>query len=547
LVALVFSVPLHAETEGPNPKCAEEESRARPVAVAPEQLENQQAKVGQIRIIGENIFDLCIPQEDRWLYRMANAIHITTKPYVIEAQLLLAPGDTYSKQRVEESERLLRSNRYLKDAEITPRQYQDGTVDLDVRTKDVWTLVPSIKFGRSGGVNTGGVALREFNLLGRGKSIAFSYQSEVDRDSTTLRYFDRNLLASRYRLLAEYSDTSDGFAQQLNFAKPFYALDVRRAGGFAANNVRQTESVYDLGKITSAFEHSFDRYSAYLGWSPGLQNNWVRRLTTGVAYDNHEFGPPPDSLYPTTELPPDREFLYPYIGMQWLSNDFEKTRNFDHMNRVEDRYLGRHFSFRIGYSSVDAGSTANAWHLSGGYGDTVYRSSSSTVVLSGQLAGRVEEGTAQNMKLIFGGRYDIRLSPKQLFHVGMTGTYGVNLDLDNPTYLGGDNGLRGYPLRYQSGDKSLLVTLEQRIFTDWYPFRIFNIGAAVFLDTGRTWGDGPSDNTNLGWLSNVGAGLRIGNTRSSIGSMLHIDLAFPLNGEDDISNVQLVIKAKAGF
>jgi len=31
-----------------------------------------------------------------------------------------------------------------------------------------------------------------------------------------------------------------------------------------------------------------------------------------------------------------------------------------------------------------------------------------------------------------------------------------------------------------------LLTVEQRFYTDWYPFRLARIGAAVFGDVGRT-------------------------------------------------------------
>jgi hypothetical protein len=51
-------------------------------------------------------------------------------------------------------------------------------------------------------------------------------------------------------------------------------------------------------------------------------------------------------------------------------------------------------------------------------------------------------------------------------------------------------GLRGYPLRYESGTSRGLLTVEQRFYTDWYPFRLVRFGAAIFGDVGRTWGVG---------------------------------------------------------
>lgn len=174
-------------------------------------------------------------------------------------------------------------------------------------------------------------------------------------------------------------------------------------------------------------------------------------------------------------------------------------------------------------------------------------SSTSTLQFGGSLTGRYEQGTARNVLLSLGSRFDLRQSDRRLLHARVAANVGDKLDVDNPLYLGGDNGLRGYPLRYQSGDKSILFTLEQRIFTEWYPFRLFRVGGAVFFDAGRTWDSAPGGEQNLGWLRDVGFGLRIGNSRSSVGRVLHIDLAFPLDGPSDISNVQLQLEAKRSF
>ena len=113
--------------------------------------------------------------------------------------------------------------------------------------------------------------------------------------------------------------------------------------------------------------------------------------------------------------------------------------------------------------------------------------------------------------------------------------------------LGGDNGLRGYPLRYQAGTARALLTLEQRYYTKWYPFRLFHVGAAAFFDMGRTWGTDVTGLESDGLLKDVGIGLRLGSSRSSFGNVMHIDLAFPLDGGDDIDSVQLLVQTKASF
>jgi len=42
-------------------------------------------------------------------------------------------------------------------------------------------------------------------------------------------------------------------------------------------------------------------------------------------------------------------------------------------------------------------------------------------------------------------------------------------------------------------------------------------------------------------------GLRLGSSRSSFGNVVHIDLAFPLDGGADIDKVQLLVETKATF
>jgi hemolysin activation/secretion protein len=113
--------------------------------------------------------------------------------------------------------------------------------------------------------------------------------------------------------------------------------------------------------------------------------------------------------------------------------------------------------------------------------------------------------------------------------------------------LGGDNGLRGYPLRYQGGEGRWLLTMEQRFYSDWYPFRLVHVGGAVFADVGAAFGTNPYGSETRDTLADVGFGLRLGNSRSGLGNVLHIDVAFPLNADKSIKNMQLLVETKRTF
>jgi hypothetical protein len=67
------------------------------------------------------------------------------------------------------------------------------------------------------------------------------------------------------------------------------------------------------------------------------------------------------------------------------------------------------------------------------------------------------------------------------------------------------------------------------------------------MDAGRVRGEDVRGTTQHGALYDVGLGLRLSSPRSSGRSIVHIDLAFPLNGPADTDSLQLVIETKATF
>ncbi|HZF26651.1 MAG TPA: hypothetical protein VEZ88_10355 [Steroidobacteraceae bacterium] len=465
---------------------------------------------------------------------------------MIREQLLFRSGERYSKRLMDESERLLRSARYLYDAKIVPVAYHDGKVDVEVTTRDVWTLNPGISFGRHGGANTFGIELEELNLLGTGQSISIAHKSGIDRDENLVEYKGANLAGSRINLQASYANNSDGLRHQLLVDRPFYSLDTRGAGGVALADNEQTDSMYDLGHIVDQFREHRRFADLYGGLSHGLRDGWARRLLFGMTYDERQF----EALSApgaTNALPENRKLVYPWIGFDLVEDDYRKLKNHDEIERTEDFYLGTRISGRLGFSTPPLGADASAVIFAATAGHGWSPSPASTVLYSGALSGRYEDGEARNAVLDAGIRYYVEQSRSWLFYATLQGAAGHNLDLDNQILLGGDNGLRGYPLRYQGGESRALLTLEQRYFTDWYPFRLFRVGAAAFFDVGRTWGDAPLNTPSLGLLKDVGVGLRLGSSRSGLGNIIHIDLAFPLDGDPSISKVQFLVETKERF
>ena len=512
----------------------------------PRQLEKDNVVIGSIVLAKEDVFDLSDPDENNWLYRWANKLHIMTKDRVIEQQLLFEPGQPFSKRLVEETERILRRNTYFYDAWITPIRREDGVVDLEVRTRDVWTLKPGFSLSRSGGENRTLIKLEELNLLGRGQQLLVARAEDVDRDSTVFTFRDRNLGRSWTQLKLQYADSSDGHWNEASVVRPFYSLDARWTAGVDTTDFDIERKLYDLGEKVAEYRHDRKFYSAFGGWSNGLQEGWVRRYTAGIAYDNNLFSEVPDPTLPPA-IPDDRELVYPWVGIEILEDKFATAENRDQIKRTEDFLTGWRFAATLGWSDEDFGADRDAALYWLSASQTFGNIRKSALLVSAAASGRVESGESVNALLDISARYYNQQSDQRTFFATLTGTWGDNLDLDNPVELGGDTGLRGYPLRYQSGDSKVLVTLEQRYFWNWYPFRLVRVGGAIFADAGRTWGRNPVGGDSMGWLSDVGFGLRLAPTRTGTRSIIHVDLAFPLNGDESIDSVQFLIESKKSF
>jgi hypothetical protein len=522
----------------------------RKVAPVPSlaELEKLHARIGRIEIHIVQVFDLADPANDHWLFRAADEQHIPTRPSAIRAQLLFHSGDLFSRRLLDESARNIRLNSsFLREPVIRPIAYHDGLVDIEVITHDVWTLQPGINFSRTGGSNAFGFQISDSNFLGTGKYVEIGHSEDVDRSSTFLQWNDPNILGGHWTDSATYARNSDGTVWGAGVAYPFFSLESQHDIGIDAGNTHSVLQRYRLGHPYDAYDNSWRTGDFFLGDSLLITNRWTDRLLVGWRVDDSSFGKASDDAL-LAGLPQDRNLSYPFARMQWTQNNYVTLRNLALIARTEDVHLGLDASVGVGFASPIYGADRNSLLVDSELADAWEIGDSQDLFLNGRLASRYEDGALHDAMITGSGNYYLRTSEYTRFFINLAANVGHNLDGDHYFDLGGDNGLRGYPLRFQNGNQSALLNIEERLYTNYFLLQLVNLGAAAFFDMGRTWGSPLVSTPDLGLLKDIGLGLRLGNARSSFGSVIHVDVAMPLDRQGyDISRMQFLVSTQQSY
>ena len=509
-------------------------------------LESAGAVVREIHVRPQNIFDLDREDENNWLFRTANKLHVVTRATVIEQILLFKRGERVSVQKIDESERLLRNNRFIYDAEIRPLASGDGSVDIEVITRDSWSIDLVGSVSRSGGNNKTSFGLKEYNLLGTGLRLGFSRVSDEDRRGSEFEISYPLAFDGRTNVAYAQGQFNDGRRRSATVVRPFFSLDTRWAAGVTWNEDDRLDSIYNAGNTISQYRHTQDAAEVFGGWSPGLIDGKTQRFLIGARMRDERYFVEPGRLRPLL-LPVGRDARAVFFRHEVVEDRFVKMRNRDQIGRPEFFRLGFFSQLQLTRNLELLGSTRSAWLYSAFVSNGFSYSANRDLLLSGSLERRVGSTGLPMTQAGASARIYLPQGSNTMFYASLAADRISGGGVADQLLLGGNNGLRGYPSYYQAGERRALLTLEQRAYTDWYPFRLLRVGGAVFFDYGRAWG-GPNQNlSNPGWLADVGIGLRLALDRAAFSNVLHADIALPLNRSNDIRSTQFVVRTEVTF
>jgi len=461
----------------------------------------------------------------RPLYRLANRLHVRTKPRFVRDQLLFAKGGRWSALRGQESERLLRALNFLTPLPIVATRTGDS-LDVTVVTRDRWSTSTEFDLESFEGSAFGSVAFSERNLLGYGKNVSFVYREVPTGISRSISYDDPAVLGSRLHLRYGASKGSLGATDQFAVGVPFYALGTRSA--FSVSGIRQTSvaNLFDNGVSLAEFDRELKQ--AEVWWGNGWFNGrTVHRLTWSYLTRDRELGP--SRLQPGAPLDfaGDREQLrlrrIAVEGQIWRPHYIER-RNVDRMTLIEDFEIGTSLALKFGMSPESLGSSEGE-----AYGEMRFDIGTEApfgfgwvrTELSSRVRGRPVD-TVERVEARWVGQSD----PRRALVLSALGIRGSRTVRDFQVVVGGLNGLRAYPVEALAGKRMWRLNAEQRWTVSENLWQIVTVGGVVFTDAARAWGAGAEDTH---WFVSAGGGLRLSLPQWSLGSLLRIDVAFPLD------------------
>jgi hypothetical protein len=435
--------------------------------------------------------------------RALNALHATSRRYVIEREVLLAEGAPYSAYLCDETARNLRLLQQLSLVICTATVGRSADqVRVLVITKDVWSLRMGWDISiTGGGLDSLQLVPTETNLGGSHQIAYARYLYQPESQSLGFGYRIPRLAGQRLNLTAEAGiiwnrkGEAEGSSGSVSIAKALYSARTEWAWAVGANWRDEIARRYQNGRLAVdragiPWEYSARRVAeaAYITRSFGF--TYKHDVTFGAEMNIRSFrsldvpGADPSAVaaFADANIPRSDTRVGPFAQYRAYTSNFMRVLDFETLGLQEDFRLGHDAYLRVYPIFKELGSSRSFF---GSYAALQY-----TVKLGDGLIRAGVESSAEAAPERLSDAWlelNLRLVTPRLgfgrlvFDAGALNRYRNYLN--RQSYLGGDGRLRGYPSSFYVGKDVVVYNLEFRS----RPIEILScqIGVAAFYDVGH--------------------------------------------------------------
>jgi hypothetical protein len=461
---------------------------------------------------GYSISDTTIRKQN-FLSKAGNLMHIKTQGITIRNFLIIHKNQSFNSLLVKESERLIRSQKFVHDVTFNVMRAGKGSdsVDIFIRELDNWSIIPE-GFILTSRVNVG---LTDKNFLGMGHEFqnVFSRNFIGAINSYNTNYFIPNFRNSYISAKLHLGiDGYGNFSRSIVVDRPFFSPLAKWAAGVTLASQTRKDSLKDINSVYVPVTLKFGTQDYWAGKSFQLfkgntEDALVTNLILAARYLHIRYTETPSELLDPYHNYSSENFYFAEIGIS--------KRKY-----VQDRYI-----FRFGV--IEDVPTGSVYSLTGGY---QIKNNSGRFYLGlriyfgdyyqwGFLSSNFEYGTFFNASHTEQGVLTAGVNYfTTLFEIGKWKfrqfvkpqiTVGINrFPIDSLT-LNDKYGLDGFNSRVLSGTNRLLFTLQTQSYAPWN-FIGFSFGPYLTYSLGML-SDAVTGFKNSKVYSQIGLGVLIKN------------------------------------
>lgn len=303
---------------------------------------------------GFSVYDT-VSKPRNWSETTGNKIHIRSAKSTIRDLLLIEEDARLDTLLLRESERLLRSQPYIRSALITaafPEGRDKGdSIDITVRVKDSWSLLPEGAFSP----NRNMLGIKELNFIGTGHELGFRFirQFEEGENAYDARYIIPNFKNTFIRSTVHYRrNLDDSYYKGVNLERIFYSPFTTWAGGVYVDQQYRKDSVPNIVFPVSYIGHKYNTYDAWAGLSfplfEGLsEDDRTTNLITSARMLRVDYREKPPEEIDDADFFSSETFYMGSIGI--ASRQFVKDQYIFDYGFIEDVPVGTVYGLTTGY------------------------------------------------------------------------------------------------------------------------------------------------------------------------------------------------------
>ncbi len=287
---------------------------------------------------------------NRWEH-LGNIFHNKTKNKIIKRLLLFDKNSQLDSTIIKETERILRSQSYIRQAHIEtfPTKSKDS-VDVTIYVLDSWSLYADA----DGSFNQGTIRLFERNFLGKGHQLSFRYSQEISgntRPSFGFNYRIPNIYATTISTSVHYSINFDKYYEKYwSVWRPYYSIYTRWAGGFTISE-RTFREDFKKNRIIYPQDLKIDTQDLWAsGAFPIYKNEEKNKVTNFIIssrfYKINYINPPLREL-DENQYFSNRETFITSIGISQIG--YKQDRYIFRIKDIEDIPIGKNLSLLSGF------------------------------------------------------------------------------------------------------------------------------------------------------------------------------------------------------